>query len=180
MSRIGRKSITIPDTVTIAVNGNLVQVKGAKGEQTVTLPVKIKVEVVDGEVRVSRENEQKQTRALHGLVRSLINNAILGVTTGFSKTLKLVGTGYRVTAKGQDLSLAVGYSHPIEIKASPGVNFKVEGNDTIIVSGMDKHSVGQVAANIRKVRPPEPYKGKGVRYEDEYVKIKPGKTAATA
>jgi len=178
MSRIGRQSITIPDQVTVTVTDKLVMVKGAKGELSVLLPAKIKVQVADGKVTVTRQGELKPTRAAHGLVRSLINNAIQGVTTGFSKTLKLVGTGYRVQAKGLNLSLAVGYSHSIEINTISGISFKVEGNDTIIVSGIDKHMVGQVSANIRKVRPPEPYKGKGIRYENEYVKIKPGKTAS--
>ena len=180
MSRIGRKSITIPDQVTVAVSKESVAVKGPKGEQVVNLPVKIVVKVEEGLVTVTRGDDQKQTRASHGLGRSLISNAIDGVVSGFSKTLKLVGTGYRVTAKGQNLSLAVGYSHPIEVNSEPGINFKVEGNDTIIVTGINKHMVGQIAANIRKVRPPEPYKGKGIRYEGEFIKIKPGKTAATA
>ncbi|MBU0978967.1 50S ribosomal protein L6 [Patescibacteria group bacterium] len=178
MSRIGRQSITIPDQVTVTATDTSVLIKGVKGELTVTLPAKIKVQVADGLVMVTRQNEQKSTKAAHGLVRSLIHNATQGVTQGFSKTLKLVGTGYRVQAKGQNLSLAVGFSHTIDVETVPGVSFKVEGNDTIVVSGIDKHMVGQVSANIRKVRPPEPYKGKGIRYENEYVKIKPGKTAA--
>ncbi|MFH1967679.1 MAG: 50S ribosomal protein L6 [Patescibacteria group bacterium] len=178
MSRIGRQSITIPDQVTVTATDTSVLIKGVKGELTVTLPAKIEVKVTDGLVMVTRQNEQKSTKAAHGLVRSLINNATQGVTQGFSKTLKLVGTGYRVQAKGQNLSLAVGFSHTIDVETVLGVSFKVEGNDTIVVSGIDKHMVGQVSANIRKVRPPEPYKGKGIRYENEYVKIKPGKTAA--
>lgn len=178
MSRIGRKSISIPSGVTVTVADKSVTVKGPKGELTSPLFAGIKVQVADNELVVERSNDRIQTRAHHGLVRSLINSNIVGVTEGFSKTLKLVGTGYRAQAKGQGLSLAVGYSHPIEVAATPGVTFTLQGNDTIIVAGADKQIVGQVAANIRKVRPPEPYQGKGIRYEDEVVRRKQGKAAA--
>ena len=178
MSRIGKKTISIPQGINLTIDADKVTIKSPKGELVVNIPAGIRVEKTDSEVKVTRANDQAQTRASHGLVRSLIANQIEGLTRGFKKTLKLVGTGYRVKAQGQSLSVTVGYSHPVEIKPEPGIEFKVEGNDTIIVEGIDKQLVGQVAANIRKIRPPEPYKGKGIRYEDEYVKLKPGKTAA--
>lgn len=178
MSRIGRTPITIPQGVTVTVNGDLVVVKASKGELTVAIPAHIAVAVEGDTVTVSRSNDEKHTKSLHGLVRSLINNSILGVTEGFKKTLKLVGTGYRVKAQGKGVELSVGYSHPVSITPIDGVELKVEGQDTIHVSGFDKQKVGQVAAEIRKVRPPEPYKGKGIRYEDEVVRRKQGKAAA--
>ncbi len=178
MSRIGNKPISIPTGVTVTVTGDKVMVKGPKGELTSPLQPGITAKVVENEVQISRADDEGQTKAYHGLVRSLIANNILGVTEGFQKTLKLVGTGYRVAAKGTGLSLSVGFSHQVEFDTVPGVTLKVEGSDTIIISGIDKQSVGQVAANIRKIRPPEPYKGKGIRYEDEVVRRKAGKTAA--
>lgn len=178
MSRIGKKNITIPTGVTVNVTVNQVMVKGPKGELSTGIPKGIKVTVFDNQLKVERSSNLPQDRALHGLIRSLIANQIEGVNQGFSKTLKLVGTGYRVKAQGANLSVTVGFSHPVDIVAVAGIQLKAEGNDTIIVSGADKQLVGQVAANIRKIRPPEAYKGKGIRYEDEYVKIKPGKTAA--
>jgi large subunit ribosomal protein L6 len=178
MSRIGNTAIPLPQGVTVTVEDKQVIAKGAKAELTTQLLPGIKVEVTADQVIVSRKNDQLQTKANHGLIRSLINNNIIGVSDGFKKTLKLVGTGYRVTAKGAGISLAVGYSHPVEIAAVEGVQLKVEGNDTIHIEGSDKQAVGQLAANIRKVRPPEPYKGKGIRYQDEVVRRKAGKTAA--
>jgi large subunit ribosomal protein L6 len=178
MSRIGRKAITIPSGVTVEVNAQEVVVKGPKGELKVVLLPGITVEVKDNEIGVERTNDEQQTRAFHGLIRSLLNNSVLGVSTGYKKTLKLIGTGYRVTAKGQGVSLALGFSHPVEVPNMPGVKLTVEGNDTIHIEGIDKHMVGQVAANIRKIRPPEPYKGKGVRYSDEVVRRKAGKAAS--
>ncbi len=178
MSRIGRTPITIPAGVTVTVANKKVVVKGQKGELTTQLLPHITASVADGIVTVSRSAEDKQTRASHGLVRSLVNNNVEGVTNGFKKTLKLIGTGYRVQAKGSGISLAVGYSHPVEVQPPAGVHLKVEGQDTIHIEGIDKHMVGQVAANIRKVRPPEPYKGKGIRYESEVVRKKQGKAAA--
>lgn len=178
MSRIGRTPITIPQGVTVTVNGTSVVVKASKGELTVEIPAHISVAVEGDTVTVSRSNDEKHTKSLHGLVRSLINNSIEGVTEGFKKTLKLVGTGYRVKAQGKGVELSVGYSHPVAITPVDGVELKVEGQDTIHVSGYDKQKVGQVAAEIRKVRPPEPYKGKGIRYEDEVVRRKQGKAAA--
>ncbi len=177
MSRIGRKSITIPAGVTVQVSGVNVSVKGPKGENQVLVLPGIEVAVADNAVSVSRTNEERQTRAFHGLIRSLINNAVIGAAQGYKKTLKLIGTGYRVTAKGTGVSLALGFSHPVEIKPDAGIKLIVEGNDTIHIEGVDKHAVGQMAANIRAIRPPEPYKGKGVRYVDEVVRRKAGKTA---
>ncbi len=178
MSRIGRKTITLPAGVTVTVANNVVDVKGPKGQLKVDVLPNITVTVKDGEVLVERQSEDKQTRSFHGLIRSLIQNNVLGVTENYKKTLKLVGTGYRAKAMGSNVSLAVGYSHPVEVKAINGVSIKVEGNDTIILEGIDKQAVGQLAADIRKIRPPEPYKGKGIRYEDEVVIRKQGKAAA--
>lgn len=178
MSRIGRKTITLPAGVTVNVANNVVDVKGPKGQLKVELLPNITVAVKDGEVLVERKGEDKQTRSFHGLIRSLIQNNVLGVTESYKKTLKLIGTGYRAKAMGANVSLAVGYSHPVEVKAINGVSIKVEGNDTIIIEGIDKQAVGQLAADIRKIRPPEPYKGKGIRYENEAVIRKQGKAAA--
>ncbi|MFZ1721411.1 MAG: 50S ribosomal protein L6 [Microgenomates group bacterium] len=178
MSRIGRKSIPVPTGVTVTNAADVITIKGPKGQLTVQLLPKIVVEVADGQVTVTRKNEEKQTKAFHGLIRSLIQNCIIGVTEGYKKTLKLVGTGYRVQAKGKGISLAVGYSHPIDFQPEAGISLAVEGNDTINIEGIDKQAVGQTAANIRKHRPPEPYKGKGIRYSDEVVRRKQGKTAA--
>lgn len=178
MSRIGKTPVQIPSGVTVSVEDKTVVVKGPKGELRAPLFPKLKIEVIDSELTVLRSSNEAQAKAFHGLVRSVINNNVIGVTEGYKKTLKLVGTGYRVQAKGRDLSLAVGYSHPVEVKATEGVMFAVEGNDTIVVTGIDKHLVGQVAANIRKIKPPEPYQGKGIRYEDEVVRRKQGKAAA--
>ncbi|MFZ5376430.1 MAG: 50S ribosomal protein L6 [Patescibacteria group bacterium] len=178
MSRIGKKPISIPSGVTVSVVGNEIKTKGPKGELSLQLPKGVSVEVEAEMVRVLRANDNLQTRANHGLVRSMLANNIEGVSAGFKKTLKLVGTGYRVAVKGTGLTISVGYSHPVEVQAVAGVTFKVEGNDTINVEGIDKQLVGQVASDIREIRSPEPYKGKGIRYENEYIKIKPGKTAA--
>lgn len=177
MSRIGKKAITLPSGVTVQVNATEVVVKGPKGEMKVTLLPGITVATAENSISVGRSNDERQTRAYHGLIRSLLNNAVTGVHEGYKKTLKLLGTGYRVAAKGQGLTLSLGFSHPVEVAATPGIKLSVEGNDTIHIEGIDKHMVGQVAANIRKVRPPEPYKGKGVRYVDEVVRRKAGKTA---
>jgi len=177
MSRIGKKAITLPAGVTVTPGTTEIVVKGPKGELKVVNFSGITMEVVDGKVQVSRTNEERQTRAYHGLVRSLIENAVEGVSDGYKKTLKLVGTGYRVAAKGQALALSLGFSHPVTFEPVQGVKFIIEGNDTIHLESIDKQLVGQVAANIRKIRPPEPYKGKGVRYADEVVRRKAGKTA---
>lgn len=178
MSRIGNKPITLPSTVTLTINDEKVIVRGSKGELSVDLLPGIKVEQKENQIVVSRSNDERQTRAFHGLIRSLIENHVDGVTKGYKKTLKMVGTGYRVASKGVGINLSVGFSHQVEFIPPKGVTLTVEGNDTIQIEGIDKQAVGQVAANIRKIKPPEPYKGKGIRYEDEVVKKKAGKTAA--
>lgn len=177
MSKIGKTPITISDQVKIEVKDNEVVVRGPKGELTSPLFNHISIEIEDDQLRVSRDKDDKQTRSYHGLVRSLINNNVFGVTEGYKKTLKLVGTGYRVKKKGQGIEMTLGYSHPVEYQPESGVKIDIEGEDTIYIEGIDKQSVGQAAAHIRALRPPEPYKGKGIRYEGEVVKIKPGKTA---
>ena len=178
MSRIGNTPISIPSGVTVTVADGQVVVKGPKGELRSSLVTGIDAKVVDNQVVVSRSSNEKQIKANHGLVRSLINNNVAGVTEGYQKTLKLLGTGYRASQKGKGLSLTLGFSHPIEIEAVAGIDLSLEGNDTIFISGIDKQLVGQVAANIRAKKPPEPYKGKGIRYENEVVKRKAGKAAA--
>lgn len=178
MSKIGRRAIAIPQGVTVEVTTTEVVVKGPKGSISTPLLRGIGVTVADNEVVVSRQNDEKQTKAFHGLLRSLLNNNIAGVANGFKKTLKLIGTGYRVAAKGKGLSLSVGFSHPVEFTAPDTIKLTVEGSDTIHIEGFDKQVVGQVAANIRAIKPPEPYKGKGIRYEDEVVRRKQGKAAA--
>lgn len=177
MSKIGKTPIQVPSGVKIEVSDDQIKVSGPKGNLAAPNFAGIKVEVADNEVRVNRTHDNKQTRSYHGLVRSLINNHIIGVTQGYKIILKLVGTGYRVKKKGQGIELALGFSHPVEFAATQGVAFDIEGEDTIIVTGIDKQAVGQAAADIRACKPPEPYKGKGIRYEDEVVKIKPGKAA---
>ena len=178
MSRIGNKTISLPSGVSLTVTDSQATIRGPKGEVIVPMMPKVSIAQAEQEIKVNRSAEDKQTRAYHGLVRSLLQNAVTGVTDGFKKTLKLVGTGYRVSNKGNGISLAVGFSHPVDIVATQGVKLTIEGNDTIHIEGIDKQLVGQVAANIRKVRPPEPYKGKGIRYEDEVVRRKQGKTVA--
>ena len=175
MSRIGRLPITVPGGVTVSQEDRVVTVKGPKGELQLTIPDPIEVAIEDNTVTVTRPDDERESRALHGLVRTLINNNIIGVTEGFQKTLEVVGTGYRVATKGQSLEFALGYSHSITVEPPAGVTFSVEGNDKVTVSGIDKQAVGEAAANIRKLRKPEPYKGKGVRYEGEYVRRKAGK-----
>lgn len=177
MSKIGKTPIQLPQGVTATITAETVVVKGPKGEITNPVVGGISVKQEGDTLLVSRQNDERPVRAAHGLVRSLIANSVVGVTEGYKKTLKLVGTGYRVAAKGAGLSVTVGFSHPVDIAAVPGIQLKAEGNDTIHVEGFDKQLVGQVAANIRAIRPPEPYKGKGIRYEDEVVRTKPGKAA---
>lgn len=177
MSKIGRTPITIPEEVKIEVAEKLVKVRGPKGELTAPLFRGIEIKIEDGELKVARTKESKQLRSYHGLVRSLIQNHVVGVTQGYKKTLKMVGTGYRVKKKGAGIEVTVGFSHPVVVEQVSGIQLDIEGNDTIHVSGIDKQKVGQVAADIRAIRPPEPYKGKGIRYEGEIVKLKPGKTA---
>ena len=175
MSRIGRLPIDIPAGVDITVNGSDVTVKGPKGELSLTVAQPIEVRIEDGSVLVTRPDDERASRSLHGLTRTLIANQILGVTQGYSKGLEIVGTGYRVAAKGSGVEFALGYSHPITVEPPAGISFAVEGNNRLTVSGIDKQAVGEVAANIRKLRKPEPYKGKGVRYAGEVVRRKSGK-----
>jgi len=167
--------IDIPAGVTITVDGQDVTVKGPKGELSLTVASPIEAKVEENQVIVTRPDDERASRSLHGLTRTLINNNIIGVTQGYEKKLEVVGTGYRVNAKGQALEFALGYSHSITVEPPQGITFSVEGNDKVIVSGIDKQAVGEVAANIRKLRKPEPYKGKGVRYEGERVRRKAGK-----
>ncbi len=180
MSKIGRLPITIPSGVTITVTDNVVTVKGTKGELTYAIQPKIKVEITGDQLVVSRSSEDKPVRALHGLTRALIANMVTGVSTGFSKNLELVGTGYRARMSGKNLILSLGYSHEIEFEAPAGIDLKVEGTNVITVSGFDVQAVGQAAAVIRSYRKPEPYKGKGIRYAGEVVRRKAGKAAKAA
>ena len=175
MSRIGRLPIDIPAGVEVTVNDGVVTVKGPKGELQVTVAQPIEVEVADGQVQVTRPDDERESRSLHGLTRTLIANDIVGVTEGYSKALEVVGTGYRVQAKGTGLEFALGYSHPISVEPPVGITFAVEGNNRVTVSGISKQAVGEVAANLRKLRKPEPYKGKGVRYAGEQIRRKAGK-----
>jgi large subunit ribosomal protein L6 len=176
MSRIGRLPITIPSGVDVAVDGAKVTVKGPKGELALDVVEPITVDRgEDGTVKVSRPNDERESRARHGLTRSLIANMVEGVTNGYTKKLEIHGTGYRVVAKGSDLEFALGYSHSITIKAPEGITFTVENPTRFSIAGIDKQLVGETAANIRKLRKPDPYKGKGVRYEGEQIRRKVGK-----
>jgi len=177
MSRIGKQPIEVPSSVSVAISPGRVQVNGPLGELSQTVPVRMKVEQGDGAITVERPTERGDDRALHGLTRSLIANMVEGVTKGFEKHLEIQGVGYRAQLKGTDLELAVGYSHPILVKPRMGISFDVPTPTQIVVKGIDKQMVGQTAAEIRKVRPPEPYKGKGIRYVDEQVRRKVGKRA---
>ena len=176
MSRIGRLPIPVPAGVEVKIDANVVTVKGPKGTLTHTVPAPIQAVLEENNVVVTRPDDERNSRSLHGLTRTLIANLIHGVTQGYTKGLEIVGTGYRVTAKGSDIEFALGYSHPILVKAPEGITFTVEGNTKLSVSGIDKQAVGEVAANLRKLRKPEPYKGKGVRYAGEVVRRKAGKS----
>lgn len=176
MSRIGRLPIEIPTGVDVSVAGSAVTVKGPKGELTVPVASPIQVSVENGQVLVSRPDDERESRSLHGLTRTLIANDIIGVTQGYSKGLEVVGTGYRVLAKGSDIEFALGFSHPVVVTPPAGISFTVEGTNKLTVHGISKQAVGEVAANIRKIRKPEPYKGKGVRYAGEVVRRKAGKS----
>jgi large subunit ribosomal protein L6 len=177
MSRIGRKPIPVPAGVTIAIEPESVRVNGPKGELMERIHRDITVEQNDDVLIVKRPTDRGEHRALHGLTRSLVANMVEGVTDGFVKTLEIQGVGYRAVLKGRDLELALGYSHPVSVKAPDGIDFEVPQPTRVIVRGIDKQLVGEIAANIRKQRPPEPYKGKGIRYEGEYVARKVGKRA---
>ena len=176
MSRIGRKLIEIPEGVTFNVNGQDVSVKGPKGELSLTMVPEMKLEKVDGGYEVIRSNDTKRVRSLHGLTRSLINNMVVGVHEGYKKELKIIGTGYRAQMNGKKLGLTLGFSHPLDVEVPQGLKVEVPQQDTIIIKGADKQAVGQFAALVRGYRPPEPYLGKGIRYADEHVRRKVGKT----
>jgi large subunit ribosomal protein L6 len=175
MSRIGRMPVTVPSGVDVTIQGQEVTVKGPKGTLSVEISAPIQVVQNDGTINVSRPSDEGEIRALHGLSRSLIANMVIGVTDGYRKTLEIVGVGYRVQAKGKDLEFALGFSHPVPVNAPDGISFKVETPTRFIVEGIDKQQVGEVAANIRKLRKPDPYKGKGVRYQGEQIRRKVGK-----
>ena len=177
MSRIGRKPIELPAGVQVALSPGRVQVNGPLGELDQVVPARMQIEKTDAEIVVTRPTERGEDRALHGLTRSLIANMVEGVTKGFEKRLEIQGIGYRAQLKGEDLELAVGYSHAVPYKAPKGISFDVPTPTEIVVKGIDKQLVGQTAAEVRKVRPPEPYKGKGIRYRDEQVRRKVGKRA---
>jgi large subunit ribosomal protein L6 len=177
MSRIGQAPIPIPSGVEVNISGASVRVKGPKGELEQRVPEGVKVEQADSEIRVARADDERETRALHGLVRSLVFNMVQGVTQGFEKSLEIQGVGYRAQKKGNDIELAVGYSHPVTKSAPTGIEFDVPQPTRIVVRGIDKELVGQVAAEIRAIRKPEPYKGKGIRYEGEQIRRKAGKAA---
>jgi large subunit ribosomal protein L6 len=178
MSRIGRKPIPLPSNVTVTVERQMVKVKGPKGELTRTVRPEMAVEVADGELLVKRPTDSKQHRAFHGLTRALLANMIQGVTEGYRKTLEIVGVGYRAEKKGEELVLTVGYSHQVRYPQPKGINISTTTPTVVVVEGIDKEKVGQVAAEIRNVRPPEPYKGKGIRYQGEQVRRKAGKAGA--
>jgi len=177
MSRIGRRPIEVPTTVAVAISPGRVQVNGPLGELSQQVPARMQIEQRDGEIVVTRPTDRGEDRALHGLTRTLIANMVEGVTKGFEKRLEIQGVGYRATLKGTNLELAVGYSHPVTIEPPDGITFEVPQPTQVLVRGSDKQAVGEIAAKIRKVRPPEPYKGKGIRYEGEYVRRKVGKRA---
>jgi large subunit ribosomal protein L6 len=176
MSRVGKKPIVIPAGVTVTLNNNTVTVKGPKGELTRTFHTDITINVEENLVTIARPSDVKEHRALHGTTRAVLANMVEGVSTGFTRGLELIGVGYRAQKQGNKLVLNVRYSHPVEIEAEEGLEIEVPANTKIIIKGTDKERVGALAANIRQVRPPEPYKGKGIRYEGEFVRRKEGKT----
>ena len=177
MSRIGKQPIELPSGVNVAISPGRVQVNGPLGELSQSVPARMQISQEDGSLVVKRPTERGDDRALHGLTRSLLANMVEGVTKGFEKRLELQGVGYRAALRGTDLELNVGYSHPVVIKPPQGINFEVPDATSVLVKGIDKQQVGELAAQVRKVRPPEPYKGKGIRYEGEYVRRKVGKRA---
>ena len=178
MSRIGKKPVTVPKGVNLDLQGSTVAVKGPKGELRRTLHPEMKVSLQDGSFTVERPSDDKRHKALHGLTRTLVQNMVEGVSKGFSKTLEIQGVGYKAEAKPYGVNLIVGYSHPVKYEAPKGIKISVENNTVVKVEGADKEVVGQVAAELRSVRPPEPYKGKGIRYQGEQVRRKAGKTGA--
>jgi large subunit ribosomal protein L6 len=176
MSRIGKLPIPVPAGVDVKIEGNHITVKGPKGSLERDFDKEISVVLEDGHIVVTRPSDDKRHRAFHGLTRTLINNMVIGVSTGYEKSLDLVGVGYRAQMQGNKLVLAVGYSHPVEFEAVAGITMECPAPNKIVIKGADKQAVGQLAADIRKVRQPEPYKGKGIRYTNEFVKLKAGKT----
>lgn len=176
MSRIGKKPIVVPENVDVKIEGNTIKVKGPKGELERTFVKEINVEFKDGVINVTKSKDIKQLDGLHGLTRTLINNMVEGVVNEFTKKLEINGVGYKVQKQGTKLVLALGYSHPVEVEAPAGITFDVEGNNKITVRGIDKQLVGQIAANIREKRPPEVYRGKGIKYDYEVIRRKEGKT----
>ena len=177
MSRLGRKPVTVPQGTSVEVKEDRIVVKGKNGQLSMPLVENISVEVKDGAVHVARANEEKPTKAAHGMVRAMINNMVIGVTEGYTKTLEIEGVGYRAAMKGKNLGLSLGFSHPLEVVPPEGITFAVEGATKIFVKGIDKQVVGQIAAIIRGYRAPEPYKGKGIHYLGEHILRKDGKTA---
>jgi large subunit ribosomal protein L6 len=175
MSRIGNASIAIPSGVEVKLSGASISVKGPKGEMSGSIPTIIKAELEDGVLKFARPDDSRESRAIHGLTRALANNMVTGVTEGFSKNLDIQGVGYRADMKGNKLALLLGFSHPVEVEVPKGLNVSVDGTTTVKIEGSDKQLVGQFAADIRSLRPPEPYKGKGIRYEGEHVRRKVGK-----
>jgi large subunit ribosomal protein L6 len=175
MSRIGRMPVVVPSGVDVAIDGRDVTVKGPKGSLRMEVSAPIEVKQSDGVITVTRPSDEGEIRALHGLSRSLIANMVTGVTAGYAKTMEIVGVGYRVQAKGKDLEFALGFSHPVVVSPPDGIGFRVEAPTRFVVEGIDKQLVGEVAANIRKLRKPDPYKGKGVRYSGEVIRRKAGK-----
>jgi large subunit ribosomal protein L6 len=180
MSRIGRATIQIPKGVEVKLAAGSISVKGPKGELSGAIPSPIKAELADGELKFVRPDDRRENRSLHGLTRALANNMVKGVTSGFEKELEIQGIGYRADMKGNKLGLALGFSHPVEIDVPKGLKVTIDGTTKIKIEGVDKQLVGQFAADIRSIRPPEPYKGKGIRYVGEHVRRKVGKTGATA
>ena len=178
MSRVGKQPITIPDAVTLDIKDGIVTAKGPKGELSVAINKELKTTLEDGTLTIERPTEEKRHREMHGLYRTLVNNIVMGVTEGFEKRLEIVGVGFRAEMKGKNLLLSVGYSHDILFRPTDDIEISVEGNNIVIIKGIDKQLVGQVAAKIRSFRPPESYKGKGIRYVGEHVRRKAGKTAA--
>ncbi len=175
MSRIGKSPVEVPQAVNVEVSGRNVKVTGPRGELTVPVGRGVEIRQEDGSIVLDRASDSPEHKAMHGLTRSLIQNAVTGVTDGFEKTLQIAGVGYRAALQGQDVNLQVGYSHPVTVAPRDGVQFEVPNATTIVVRGIDKQRVGQMAAEIRRVRPPEPYKGKGIRYSDEQIRRKVGK-----
>lgn len=178
MSRIGKAPVQVPQAVNISIVKNFITVKGPKGELKYQAPENFKIEIKDGVLTVERPSESRQDKATHGLVRTLVRNMVVGVSQGYEKSLEIVGVGYRVAKQGNGIKMNVGYSHPIVLEPEKGIEFDVPNANTIVVKGIDKYKVGQVAADIRAIRPPEPYKGKGIKYVDEQIRRKVGKAGA--